>query len=79
MVQLRQRLHSRGLRTAVNVVFTVLIAVMAVGRLLSGVHWLTDILGGVLLGAALVLAYDALTLELRRRERKKEKKRRARA
>ncbi len=78
MVQLRQRLHSRGLRTAVNVVFTVLIAVMAVGRLLS-VHWLTDILGGVLLGAALVLAYDALTLELRRRERKKEKKRRARA
>ena len=79
MVQLRQRIHSRGLRTAVNVVFTVLIAVMAVGRLLSGVHWLTDILGGVLLGAALVLAYDALTLELRRRERKKEKKRRARA
>ena len=34
---------------------------------------------GKLLGAALVLAYDALTLELRRRERKKEKKRRARA
>ena len=79
MVQLRQRIHSRGLRTVVNVVFTALIAVMAVGRLLSGVHWLTDILGGVLLGTALVLAYDALTLELRRRERKKEKKRRARA
>ncbi|MBR2354474.1 MAG: phosphatase PAP2 family protein [Clostridia bacterium] len=33
-----------------------------VGRLLSGVHWLTDILGGALLGAAILLAYFGATV-----------------
>lgn len=30
---------------------------MVVGRLLSGVHWLTDIIGGVLLSVGLVALY----------------------
>ena len=33
---------------------------MVVGRLLSGVHWLSDIIGGILLSAGLVLLYDGL-------------------
>ncbi len=35
----------------------VLMAAVVVGRLLSGVHWLTDILGGLFIGATLVLTY----------------------
>ena len=37
-------------------VFTVF---MTVGRLLSGVHWITDIIGGILISTALVLFYTA--------------------
>ena len=32
-------------------------------RLLSGVHWVTDVLGGVILGAALLQLYRTLLLE----------------
>jgi undecaprenyl-diphosphatase len=33
---------------------------MVVGRILSGVHWLSDIIGGILLSAGLVMLYDAV-------------------
>ena len=49
------RLHSR----AVQVLLGVFAASMVAGRLMSGVHWFTDIVGGVLLSAGLVALYAA--------------------
>ena len=44
-------------RLILRILCGVLMAVVVLGRLYSGVHWLTDICGGILYGAALVFLY----------------------
>ena len=60
MIQLRGRIKNHALRKAVTSAITFFIVFMVVGRLVSGVHWLTDIIGGILLSAGLVITYDSL-------------------
>lgn len=64
-------LRSPKLRCGAQTLCAVLIAVMAAGRLISGVHWLTDILGGLLISAALLSLFAWLLPE--RRDGKNEK------
>ena len=42
-----------------QVVLAVFILLTVIGRLVCGVHWFTDILGGVLISAALLFAFSA--------------------
>ena len=44
-------------RKTVRAVFAVLILVMVAGRLLSGVHWITDIIAGLLYSGSLLSAF----------------------
>ena len=57
MLQLRGRLRSPRLRGAALWSLAVFGAAMVLGRLISGVHWCTDILGAVLLCAGLDMLY----------------------
>lgn len=57
IMQLNSRIHHTAVRCAVLVTLGALTAFMVVGRLISGVHWLTDIIGGVLLSVGLVALY----------------------
>lgn len=59
-LQLHSRIQNPILRRITCAAVTVFIVFMVVGRLLSGVHWLTDILGGILLASGLVMLYDAM-------------------
>lgn len=59
-MQLRQRIKNRPFRRAVSATITAFAVFMVVGRLVSGVHWLTDIVGGALLSAGLVKLYEAI-------------------
>ena len=49
---------NKTVQLVLTVVFAVMLALIVAGRLLSGVQWFTDILGGVLLSAALLNAYE---------------------
>ena len=57
MMQLRARIRSASVRRAALALLAALAVFMTVGRLLSGVHWLSDIAGGVLLSAGLDALY----------------------
>lgn len=59
ILHLRSRIRHAPLRQFVLAAMAVFTAFMVAGRLLSGVHWLTDILGGALLSAGLILLYAA--------------------
>lgn len=58
--QLRRRIHRPWLRKVTLALILLFMLFMVGGRLLAGVHWLTDIVGGVLLAAAMVCLYDAV-------------------
>ena len=60
-MQLNSRVNNDILRKIITVTITVFIIFMVIGRLISGVHWLTDIIGGALLGAGLVMMYRSIS------------------
>lgn len=60
IMQLRARIQNAALRGWAVSGIGVFTAFMVIARLISGVHWLSDIIGGALLSAALVLLYRAL-------------------
>ena len=57
-MQLNARIKNTVLRRCAVIAIVVFTAFMVIGRLLSGVHWITDIIGGALLSAGLVTMYD---------------------
>ena len=57
IMQFNARIKNGILKRWVSSAITVFIAFMVIGRLVSGVHWFTDIVGGALLSAGLVMLY----------------------
>ena len=65
--QVERRSSSPLLRRSVTVFVVAFSAFMVVGRLVSGVHWLTDIVGSVLLALGLFAMYRFATASIDRR------------
>ena len=60
-IQLNARINDNLLRRIATISVVAFTAFMVVGRLVSGVHWVTDIVGGALLSAGLVEGYRAFS------------------
>ena len=56
-IQFNARIRNKFLCRLVVLVISAFVAFMVIGRLISGVHWFTDIVGGALLSAGLVMIY----------------------
>jgi len=59
VLQFKKRIKNIILRKSINISLTCFTLFMVIGRLISGVHWLSDIIGGVLLSAGLITLYSA--------------------
>lgn len=57
IMQLKNRIDNTLIRKYVSLFITAFIIFMVTGRLISGVHWFTDIVGGALLSTSLVMMY----------------------
>ena len=57
IMQFHDRIGHELLRKGISYIMIAFTVFMVIGRLLSGVHWLTDIVGGALLSAGLVMLY----------------------
>lgn len=57
LMQLNARIKSPTLKRYLSFIIIAFTVFMVIARLISGVHWLTDIIGGVLISAGLVFLY----------------------
>lgn len=58
------------IRDALNIIQTLFIIFMVIGRILSGVHWLTDIVGGIIISISLIKMYQFLDLLIKNHQKR---------
>lgn len=59
IIELNGRIKSKIAKKIIACAIKAFVVFMIIGRLASGVHWFSDIVGGALISAALVVTYDA--------------------
>lgn len=60
VLQSEKRLKNKSVKSLIFILSVLFILFTVIGRILSGVHWLTDIIGSVLLSAGLFIIYTAV-------------------
>lgn len=71
MVQFHWLIQNKVIRMILDILSGIVIVVTVGGRLVSGVHWFTDIVGGMLLGAAFIMLYYSVVFGVKYRKEEK--------
>lgn len=61
IMQFKMRIKNKLLQKIIIFMLTAFTVFMVMGRLVSGVHWFTDIVGGAILSAGLVTLYSGIS------------------
>ena len=67
VMQFHSLLKNKVVRMTADIISVLIITVVVVGRFISGVHWFTDMIGGLLLGSAFVMLYYSVTQFIKHR------------
>ena len=70
MMQFHRLIQNHTLRKMVVVLCGLFTAFMVIGRLVCGVHWFTDIFGGLLFSIAMILLYCAANNSISEKEKR---------
>lgn len=62
--QFNARIKNKTFKRCIIYIINIFIAFMVIGRLLSGVHWITDIIGGGIFSTGIVLIYYSICKQL---------------
>ena len=62
ILQANRRLENAKVKNMIGILTILFSVFMVIGRLVSGVHWFTDIVGSILLSTGLFLIYKAVVL-----------------
>ncbi len=60
-MQFKVRIKNKLLQKIIIFTLAAFTVFMVIGRLVSGVHWFTDIVGGAILSAGLVTLYSGIS------------------
>lgn len=62
-ILINKLLFNKKITKILNILLTIILIVTVIGRLISGVHWFTDIIGGILISSSLLMTfYNSLNI-----------------
>ena len=59
-ILINKKLFNNKIAKVINYLSIIIITITVVGRLISGVHWFTDIIGGILISSGLLMTFYSL-------------------
>ena len=65
-IMINEKLFKNNFSKFINIISAIVILVTIIGRLISGVHWFTDIAGGIIISISLLMTLHSIIEKIRK-------------